>query len=335
VVGLCQADIPGIAQFVNSAQRRLLMCKEAGDEGWYSTFAEIAFLANRHHPYITLPREVARIEAMSVCDRPVPVNNQFFEYLEFGNGRLPKTRRQCQWPLTAAYTRNNAVTFVDLSNPPQNLQVVVSDPLDADGTHRVLIQGTDNNNNVFYSQDGKVRVTGEFLTLDAPFAAFPLPLNSLTGIQKDITNGPVQFYQVDPVTGVSELLLTMEPGETTASYRRYYLDSLPNNCCHTHPSHHNHVVVTAIAKLDLVPVVVDTDYLLIQNLEAIIEECASVRYSEVDNPTAKQMAAERHSQAVRMLIGELTHYIGKDNPAVSFKPFGSADLRRQRIGQLM
>ena len=83
VVGLCQADIPGIAQFVNSAQRRLLMCKEAGDEGWWGTFAEISFLANRHHPYITLPREIARIEAMSVCDRPVPVNNQFFEYLEF------------------------------------------------------------------------------------------------------------------------------------------------------------------------------------------------------------------------------------------------------------
>ena len=40
-VGLCTDNVPGIAAFVNSAQRRLLMCKESCDEGWWGTWAEI------------------------------------------------------------------------------------------------------------------------------------------------------------------------------------------------------------------------------------------------------------------------------------------------------
>lgn len=331
MLGYCQGDIPNIAQAVNEAQRRLITCKEVGDEGWNNTWAEMAFIMSRTSPYLTLPREVARIEAATVCDRPIPVQSQFFEYLQFGNGRLRTRNRNLRWPLTAAYSRNNAVTFVDLTNPPQNLQVFATDPADMDGTHRVLIQGTDNNGAMIYSQDGLVRVTGQYVTLESPFVAFPIPVNSITGIQKDITNGPVQIFQVDPTTGASVLLLTMEPGETVASYRRYYFDSLPCNCCHDLPPSTT-VTVTAIVKLDLIPAVVDTDYLLLTSSEAIIEECASVRYSQVDNQTSQGMALAKHAQAVRFLLGELSHVNGIDTPAISFKPFGSADLRRIRIG---
>ena len=327
VIGLCQADVPGIARFVNDAQRRLLMCKEAGDEGWWGTWAEIGFNVSRALPYITLRREIARLQSVNVCDQPIALENQFSEYLQFGNGRLPKQRIGCGAAIRTAYTRNNQPTFVPLSSPPQNIHVFASDAADMDGRHRVLIQALDNNNVPIYSQDGLVQVTGEFVTLESPFVAFPYPVNLILGIQKDVTKGMVQFFQVDPTTGNSILLLTMEPGETTASYRRYYFDSLPSNCC----AGADTVRVTAIVKLDLVPVAVDTDYLLIQNPEAIIEECASIRYGMVDTPAAKQMSQERHIQAVRYLIGELTHYLGLDKPAVVFKPFGTANLERVRI----
>jgi hypothetical protein len=84
----------------------------------------------------------------------------------------------------------------------------------------------------------------------------------------------------------------------------------------------------------LIPAFVDQDYLLIQNLEAITEECQSIRYSEIDNPGAKQMAQERHIQAVRMLIGESSHYFGINDPAVGFSPFGSAQLERIPLAML-
>lgn len=349
-IGLCVGDTPRLAQYVNSAQRRLLMAKEAGDEGWWGTYAEMAFQVSLPAtaaaptlpgPYLTLPRDVARLESVNICDTPIPLNNQFFEYLQFGNGRLPKQFNRCQGArIQQAFTRNNVPTFVDFI-PGNVLQVYLTDPADAD--KRVFISGTDTNNNTIYSLDGLNQNTGQFLSLASPFSTFPTPLNTITGIQKDVTVGTVRFYSVDTTTGTSTLILTMQPGETTAWYRRYYFDNLPATCCsgtgttgcgsNTAPTV---IPVTAIAKLDLIPVVADTDYCLIQNLEAIIEECESIRYSEVDNPQANiTMSKAKHLAAIGLLNGELAHFLGVDEPAVEWAPFGSARLERQKIGTML
>lgn len=330
-LGLCQDNVPALAAIVNSAQQRLLYAREAGDDGWWGGWAEIAFNVSRTAPYITLPREIARLEALNICDRPVPIQNSFFEYLRFGNGRLPKNFA-CLPRLMQGYARNNAITFYDLTHAPQLLRAYMTDATDAG--KRVLFQGLDANNSIIYSLEPQGQTTGVFVTLQAPFGTAPMTFNNLTGIQKDATAGQVQIYQVDPVTGEQVLLLTMEPSETTASYRRYYLDSLPCNCCAT-PGNPTTVQVKAIAKLELIPVMVDTDYCLIQNREAIREECHSIRYSRMDTPSAKGMASERHAQAIRLLNGELNHYMGMDFPAVEVRPFGSARLSHQKIGSLI
>lgn len=332
-MGICQNNVNALANVVNSAQRRLLYAREGGEEGWYGTWAEIVFNVSRAEPYITLPREVARLEAINVCNTPVMIQNQFFEYLTFGNGRMPKDWQQHQGEVRQMYSRNNAVTFTEMSNTPQFISAYATDELDVG--KRILVQGLDADSNTIYSLDGAGQVTGSFLSL-----AFPTPvttamtLSQLAGLQKDITFGPVRIYQHDPTTGDEVLLLTMQPGEQTAQYRRYYLHNLPCNCCQS-PNDPSLVQVTALAKLEPLPVRVDTDWLLIQNLEAIIEECASIRYSEMDTMQAKQMAAERHRQAIGLLNGELNHYIGKESIAIGFSPFGSAKLGRQRIGTLI
>lgn len=337
LIGKCPDDRPYIADAVNTAQRRLLYCKEAGEESWWGTWAEIAFNVSRAQPYITLPREIARLEAVNVCDRPVAVQNQFFEYLEFGNGRLPKRFAQtscCSSP-TLVVSRNNRPTFVDLSDPPQFITIFPSDNLDVGKS--VIIQGTDSSDNTVYSQEFANRIQGIKVTLSLPFVTTPMPFNTITGIQKDLTNGAVQIMQTDPDTGDQVLLVTMQPSETTGWYRRYYLDQLPCGCCpppSVPASSCADIQVTAIAKLELVPVMVDTDYTLIQNMEAIIHEAEGVRYSTIDTSEAKQLAAYHHREAVNLLNGELTHYLGRDNPPVGFAPFGSARLERVRIGMI-
>lgn len=330
MVGLCQSNVPGIADFVNSAQRRLLMCKEACDEGWWGTWAEIVFNVSCSQPYITLPREIARLEWLDMCDDPVEIQNQFFEYLSFGNGRMPKTRCHTRADIQQTFTRNSAITFLEMTNTPQFLTAYLTDARDVG--KRVLFQGLDANSNVVYSTDVDQQVTGVFVVLNTVPAISPNSFLQINGIQKDITYGDVRIYQHDPDTGDEILLLTMQPSEQTASYRRYYLSGVPLNCCGSNTP--GIVQVTAIAKLDLIPVMTDTDYLLIQNLEAIIEECASIRYSEMDSPTAKAMSRERHLLAAGFLNGELNHFIGKDSVSVGFAPFGSANLKRQKIGRL-
>jgi len=326
LVGLCQDDKARIAQAANRIQERLLTCREVSDEGWHGTFAEMVFAVDPKNPYITTPRSVARIEKLALCQRPIPVQNQFYEFLEFGNGTMPKTNLTNGCFVTQAYSRNNAPTFVDLSNAPQILRLRAQDPNDNDGQHRVLLQGVDSNGVVILSQDVIDRVRGVFVTLGGPFADAPMQLNSITGIQKDVTAGNVTLSQVDPTTGDEVVLLTMEPSEQTAWYRRYLLNPF-RGCCTAQ--------VSAIVKLDLVPAAVDTDYLLLQSLEAIIEEWQAMRFESMDSANAKAMAIVHHRNAIGYLNGQLVHIYGKEKPAVSFAPFGSAHLSKRRIGQMI
>jgi hypothetical protein len=328
--------MPRCANAANSAQRRLIFAKEAGDEGWIGSFAEVSFAnVSRSTPYFTLPRQIARVEAVDVCDRTIPVNNQFMEYLQFGNGRLPKLchngdRFGCNPQMM---TRNNAVTFIDPTIPSFFLRAYATDIVDIEASRRVLFQGLDATGETIWSQDGIVEVDGIFVVLTGPFIQTPIQFTRITGIQKDITSGNVQIFQVDPLTGVETLLLTMEPGEQVAGYRRYYFNNLPRNCCNqTLPE--QPVRVTAIVKLELIPVVVDTDYLLIQNLEALSEEAKSWRMSRMDNAESQKLSIIHHVNAVRNLNAEVSHYLGKESPAVGFSPFGSARLERININML-
>jgi hypothetical protein len=343
VSGLCQADVNGVASVVNSVQRRLIYGVQVSEEGWAGTFAEVAFNVNPCSPYITTPRGISRLEAINVCRRPVALRNQFYEYLRFGNGRMPKL---CCNPQLGnfrggcleVYSRNNAVTFVDPPTTPFLLRIYPANPDDATANSRVLIQGVDLNGNTIYSQDGTNQITGEFVTLESPFVQFTSQLNQITGIQKDITVGNLQFKSVNPDTGEETLLLTMEPGEQTAWYRRYYLNRLPPSCCPEPITPTTTVQVTAIAKLELIPVVVDTDYTLITGqagIEAMIEEAQAMKYSRIDEASAKLMAREHHANAIKILNSQLTDLYGIENNAIEVAIFGSARLARQSIGTMI
>lgn len=356
ILGGCQGNSPLIIEYLNAAQDRLLQASEAGDEGWWGTFAEIRFNVAQNSPFITMPREVARVEQVAICNHPVPLRNQFYDYLQFGNGRMPNAFLQtiiapgqtsifpflfssCRAGLDVR-SRNNVATFLDLTTPPQNVQVFPTNP--ADVGQRVLLQGLDPANNVIYTLDGTNNVNGQFVTLQSPFAQAQIPMNKITGVQKDITLGPIQIFQSDPTTSATVMISTMEPGETTAWYRRYFFNQLPIDCCGgATPSFcsvnnlSNLVQITAIVKLELIPLTTDTDYLLIQEKEALIHECQSVRYEGMDTPTAKQMSNWHHKQAIGLLNGQIYHYLGKEDAAVNFRPFGGAKLEHQRIGSLI
>lgn len=340
VLGVCADDTPSIAEAVNAAQLRLVYAGEMGNEGWYGSWARTVFNVLQDDPYITLPRWGARMMVSAVCKTPVAINNEWYEFLEWGAGIQPRFNcggRRWGCEVGQVYERGDYPAFRDLDGEGRLIRVRCLDPLDSQGTKRTLVQGTDSFNNTIYSQDSSSRVTGVYVTLAEPFADIPLTINTLTGIQKDITNGAVEYYDVDPSTGDETLILTMEPSETVSGYRRYYLGNLPPSCCPVvnDAAGNPTVQIEALVKLQLVPVVVDSDYLLIQNMEALIAECQSARYSTMDIPAAKMMAQAAHKDAIRLLQGELAHYYGADKPAVSFALFGSAALERQAIGTLM
>jgi hypothetical protein len=305
----------------------------APNEGWYGGTITMNLSATVFNAaaYVVTPREIARLTDLAVCQHPVRIRNGFYEFLEFGRGVEPKAcRRGICGGEFQAYERDNVVTLADLLATPQFIRVYPSDVRDTG--LRVLLQGKDQNKQVILTTDPGTgqSAPGEYLQLAFPFSNSVNQFSTITGIQKDQTFGPVQFFQVDPVTGVEVALSAMEPNEGTALYRRYLIAGIPNtNLCCASPG--NPIQLTAQGKLDFIPVQNETDYLTIPNVPALIEEAQSTRFSRMESSNASEQSMLHHVRAINLLNGQLDHFEGKTNVAISVPIFGSRRLRRQPV----
>lgn len=329
-VGICSGDTDAVAALAFECEERLITCVEAGEAGWWGSWAEMIFSVSREDPYVTTPFNVARIESLAVCRRPIQIQNQFFETMQYGIGPQRPDRNCRQQP--QVYQRNDTPTFSDIVPPGKSVRVFTSA---SDAGKRTLIGCLDANGDIVYSQDGINNVTGIYVEFAAPFAQVPFEISKVTSIQKDATNDPVHFYEVDLSSGALRLILTMQPEETTANYHRFYFAGLPRNCCPDTNNPSTNVTVTGIVKFELIKATTLSDWLLIQSLQALIEEAQSIRQSRMDNSEAAQLSINHHKNAIRYLNGQLVHYLGKQKPAIEFLPFGSARLERQCIGTLL
>lgn len=299
------------------------------DEGWWGGWVTLNLTASvvNGTAYVVTPREIARLIVMGICQQPVKISNGFYEYLQFGRGLQPKTCQgtRCQSPFNA-YERDNVVTFSPLLSTAQIIRIYPTDARDAG--LRVLLQGKDANGLTVLTTDPGTGTSapGEYIALGFPFVDSVNQYTEISGLQKDQTYGPLQFFQVDATTGTEVALSTMDPNEGAASYRRYLINGIPNQtlCCYTAGAP---LQITAQGRLDFIPVINETDYLIIQNVAALIEEAISIRYSRMDSSNAAQQSAIHHGRALALLNGQLDAYEGKVNTAINVPIFGSARVR--------
>lgn len=342
-LGLCATDFNDVREGANECTERLIFDPLSPDEGWVGGWAKYAFSVQPTSPpsgfaYLTTPREVARLIGIDICSIPIKLRNGFYEFLEFGRGLQPRASacgnglfsgQNCACQTAGdSFDRDNVPTLADLAGAPQFIRIFASNS--GDLRKRVLVQGKDQNNQVIYGVDPLtgLAVEGEFVALTSPFAQTLNQFSIVTGLSKEATLGPVQFQQVDASTGTAATLSSMEPSETTASYRRYLLTGLPRNCCNT-PA--GTVTVTAQAKLDFIPIATDNDYLRIPNIPALIEEAYSLRYSRIDSQVAAGLEQKHHNKAIALLNGQLDHVEGKVNVAITVPLFGSDRVRLNPI----
>lgn len=328
VMGTCQADTQ-VINYCNDAQQRLLMDPLAPDEGWWGGWVTMNLSAVKtcNYAYVTTPQEVARIVVMGVCNQPVVMRNGFYEYLRFGYGLQPKTTCNALCGQSfSTFDRDNVVTLSDLvTSSPQTIRIYPTDSRDAG--LMTLIQGLDSNRLAVLTTNPNTGLSqpGEYITLAFPFVDSVNTYTKITGMQKDQTYGPVQYFQVDPVTGTELPLSGMEPNEYQASYRRYLLNGIPNFACNCQQP--GLVQITCQCRLEFQPVINETDYLSIPNVPAVIEESISLRYSKMDSANAAQQSALHHQRALALLNGQLDLYEGKISTAIGVPIFGSNRLR--------
>lgn len=343
-IGRCANDLPEIAAFTNQAQQVLI--NAGGETGWWGGWEKVVFQVTRCNPYITLPRKYARAINLSVCKFPIRLQNEFYELLPDGIGLQDfcSIKGRTDWcGAIEGYERGTVVSMVDLTPTNQYLRVYFTDPRDV-GKRILIGPAQDQNGNFIYTQDGNPSVNGFYLTLAAPFTTSAFIVTAFSGIAKDATYGDVLLYQVDATTGAQVLLSRYAPDEITPAYRRFFINKLPCSCnvvqvpqspCVTGATTPGVVQITALCKLEFIPANRDTDFLIIGNIPALIEECKAIRYSDMDEPNSVQLEAKAHAKAIKYLNDELRHYMGELSPAVNLKPFGTATLRRQRIGSML
>lgn len=292
--------------------------------------------------YVTTTYDIARLIAVDICNRPVRIRNGFYEFLEFGVGLQPKFNSACCSNLppgsaaqtscaqiSAAFERDNVATLYDLNTTnPQYVRIYPASAGDAG--KRVVVQGADSNGKTIWGIDPNTSsaIQGEVIFLAYPFATSTNQFTGITGILKDQTLEPLTFTQVDVVDTTETALSSMEPAETTASYRRYLINGLPTHCC---GQPFGTVQITAQAKLDYIPVQSPQDYLVINNLPALIEEGMALRFSFNDDPTSIQLSELHHRKALQFMFGQLDHIYGKTQTAINVPIWGSNRLTRQPV----
>lgn len=325
-IGLCAEDISDVAAAVNEAQLSLMIDPEKPDEGWWGGWVKMVFnlTVTNFAAQIVTPRDIATIIVYDVCQRPRPLRNGFYEYLQFGIGERPRACAPfCDRP-QQAFERDNVPLLAPFpATGPQRIRVYITNS--ADVGKRLIVQGTDQNGNIVYGVDTTTgaAILGERVGFTMPFASSAFQYQTITGLLKDVTLGPVLIFAVDS-NGNQTQISSMEPSETSAAYRLFQLDGLPPNCCNT-PT--GQVQVQAQCKLDFVPVQSDTDYLCIPNIPALDEECQARYFSRIDTTTAAKLEAKHHARAISYLVGQLDHQMGKVRTAISVPLFGSAKLR--------
>lgn len=331
--GLCMGDTPSIAALANEAQQNLI--NAAGETGWFGGWARLAFTASRINPYVTTPYQFARMIGFDVCRTPVRIQNEFYEVMDAGIGlRGPVNCTDACGPMEA-YDRGTFPTMIDLTGS-QYLKVYITNQADI-GKQVLFTNVLDQNGNGIYTQSGSNSVNGFYMTLDSPSVQSPYICTSFQSFEKDQTYGDLVLVAVDPNTGNETTLSRYKPQETNPAYRRYYFAKLPNDCCgnsNTAPVV-GQVSITAIGKYEFIPAQSNSDYLIIGNIPALIEECLSITYSQMETPNAMALEKKHHNKALKLLNDELRHYLGEMLPAINFAPFGTARLQCQGIGNMI
>lgn len=288
-------------QYLNEACERLVKT----GENFHGLIGRYQFCLT--NGCITLPRQIASVETVAVCDRPIPIYNTWFQFLEAGPG-LQSDGGSCDTNsgcgcggLSWQDKRGEFCAFEDILGTNKKIRVY-ADVAETAGT-TILLLGYDENGNWIRTESSPgVWQDGEYVSIVGGPNMSTKFFGSLTGVQKPVSKGTIRLYEYDTTLTTQRAIAVYEPDETRPSYRRALIVGLSHieGACETKQ-------VTVMARHEFIPVVNDTDWLLIGNLPALKLECQAIIKEENNLPTE---ALFYHNLALQQLRSEVRHYVG-------------------------
>ena len=271
---------------------------------------------------LTWPRQIRTIEAFAVCSTPGVIRSEWFEFIGWPNGIGLQNAENM--PGTMLIDRGTSCAFDDVVATvaqPRRIAAIADNA--ADVGKKIVLRYVTSAAQKKYSSIGGVVQEGEQLTLVAPGPAFPgnaaltsnnVATGGLYHVVKDVTQYPVRLYEYNPTApvlpaSITKMLAQYEPSETVPIYRRSFVPGLTNMgaCPNSSADCTENKQITALVKLQHVPVVVDNDPLVIGNLAALKLMVMAILREE-QNRHDEAMILEAKARAE--IDGELSSYLG-------------------------
>lgn len=324
VLGICASDQRFIS-YLNEAQLALISRGR-----WWGTIQRAQFCV--YDGCLTWPREVAAIERVAVCRNPIQINSLWYEFTQnlAHIDRCASCNNCGGIGLGCGHLRmdgrGTAATFRDWSG---GKIIRIYPTHSSDVGKRILLQGYDQNKIWIRTQSSGQWIDGEYVTLALPFVDSVSQFHTrIESVQKDQTNQRVLLFAHDSTANTDIAIAIYQPSEFNPQYQRSYIPGLGGGC---EDADGNCVkTVEAVVKLEYVPAQIDTDWLVIGNLNALKHWCQSIKARE-DHDELQALALEK--AAIRELNHELRTHNG-DRTEVFIDIGGARPLSRDLAGMI-
>ena len=308
------ADNPNLLPLFNEATKILW---DSGDViGKYQNY-KIKITGDCHgNRCITWPRQVETIEAMRICNTPVRIQTQFFEFQDNSSGEIGRHNSggdrgpYGNWGynrLSMLGDRLETCVQQEISPGQKKLQVF-TERIETVGN--ILLLGYDDNGNWIRTERDGTWQDGELISLVGDQGKTTINYYSnITGVQFDSTprNGNVYLYQQD-TDGVQVQLANYDYAVDTPVFRKSILQGLPNPRFDENTDGQPRCqTVLALCKMRFLPVVLDTDYPQISNIAAMK---LMMQYIYKRDSDKLQEAKVYLEEAKQMINDELKQYNG-------------------------
>ena len=271
------ADQDAFRILVNDSVRRLM---RRGD--WASTVLPI-FVCIRQG-CVVWPRYVGQVRRLNVCNRPIPVQNMWYEFLPGTRNDWCVGGSNWNWigQRASITAKGRTSVFQDVQGDGRLIRVYARAL--ADMNKVVKIFGTDNNGQPLATRNPDDTFTpGISITIGNPFGSSSVFVRSIDYVLKPETELPINLYAYNATTNLLEDIAQYDASETRPSYERTRLNvtwtnpctaSATPNCCGVMRG------VVALVKLAFIPVKLDDDLVSLQNEDAIKLMCQASLFQE-------------------------------------------------------
>ena len=242
---------------------------------------------------LTFPRQVADIRRLAICGYPTEVQGSWYQFTRLVTDLKQYSGCSDGTCATSCNTscgcgslelRMKAGTSCSFATTIGSNKLIRAYPLSgADVGKRILFQGRDSNGIWVRTVIDGVMSDGEQVLLSQPFVQTGTTWGpgSPVAVQKDVTSARVLVYEYDTVTTLERALAEYEPSETRPSYRVGYIPGFTGSggcCCSDITA--TTKTITALVKLQHVPLASPGDWLILQNLSAYKAAMVAVKARE-------------------------------------------------------